>query len=395
LLILSASAGHGHIRCGQAVEKACRALGYDWEIAHVDILDYTNPLFKTVYSKMYIDMMTNMPEVLGWLYDQLDKPWKSRGRKLAFDRLHVGPFVRLLERYQPDVVFCTHSLPAEIISWLRERRRNPLCIRQAVVITDFDVHALWLCDHYEHYFVALEETRVHLEELGMPGDKITVSGIPVDPIFMHPPDRRETRRKLGLDPERATILISAGGYGVGRVESVLSLLMRLTHEVQVIAVCGKNSALKSRLDALAADQTRHPRAVLKVVGYTSAMHEYMAASDLIVGKPGGMTMCEALASGLVWVVVNPIPGQEERNSDHLLEQGCAIKCNNLPTLTYKIDQLLDEPARLACMRENALRLSRPDAAFVIARTLKDLAQMPPPRPVAPPVRAKTTVEAAS
>jgi processive 1,2-diacylglycerol beta-glucosyltransferase len=378
LLILSASAGHGHIRCGQAVERACAELGFGWTVGHIDILDYTNPLFKTVYSKMYIDMMTSMPEVLGWLYDQLDKPWKSKSRKLAFDKLHVGPFVRLLERWRPDVVFSTHSLPAEIISWLRARKRKPMAIRQGVVITDFDVHALWLCEHYEHYFVALPETRVHLEELGMPPEKITVSGIPIDPVFTRLPDRQEMRRKHGLDPERVTILISAGGYGVGRVEAVLALLLRLRHPAQVIAVCGKNEALRTRLEALAADTDRHPRVNLKVVGYTSAMHEYMAASDLIVGKPGGMTMSEALASGLVWVIVNPIPGQEERNSDHLLEEGCAIKCNNLPTLTYKIDCLLDEPARLATMRQNARRLGRPDAAFAIARTLRAMAEQPLP-----------------
>ncbi len=381
LLILSASAGHGHIRCGQAVEHACNELGFPWDVHHIDILDYTNPLFKTVYSKMYIDMMTKMPEVLGWLYDQLDKPWKGQDRKLAFDKLHVGPFVRLLERHPPDIVFCTHSLPAEIISWLRSRPRKPMVIRQAIVITDFDVHALWLCPHYEHYFVALPETRVHLEELGVPPEKITVSGIPVDPRFLQKPDQAEMRRKHGLDPDRTTILVSAGGYGVGRVETVISLLLRLRHPAQVIAVCGKNTELKERLDQMADAQDRHPRVLLKVFGYTNAMQELMTASDLIVGKPGGMTMCESLAGGLVWVVVNPIPGQEERNSDHLLEEGCALKCNNLPTLTYKIDNLLDDPARLEQMRENALRLARPDAAFVIANVLKRLADEPlPPLP---------------
>lgn len=390
LLILSASAGHGHFRCGQAVEKACQKLGFDWNVAHVDMLDYTNPLFKTVYSKMYIDMMTNMPEVLGWLYETLDKPWKSKRRKLAFDKLHVGPLIRLIEHYAPDIVFCTHSLPAEIISWLRERRRNPLAIRQAIVITDFDVHALWLCDHYEHYFVALDETRVHLEELGMPAEKITVSGIPIDPIFSSGVDRNAMRLKHGLLPDRTTILISAGGYGVGRVESVINLLLRLQHDVQVIAVCGKNATLKARLEALAADDERHPRVHLKVVGYTAAMHEFMASANLIVGKPGGMTMCEALASGLAWVIVNPIPGQEERNSDHLLEEGCGIKCNNLPALTYKIEKLLDAPGQLERMQEQSRRLSRPDAAEVIAKTLKRLVEMPPPLPVIRPLSAART-----
>jgi processive 1,2-diacylglycerol beta-glucosyltransferase len=97
------------------------------------------------------------------------------------------------------------------------------------------------------------------------------------------------------------------------------------------------------------------------------MDEYMAAADVLVGKPGGLTTSEALAKELLIVIVNPIPGQEERNSDHLLEQGAAIRCNNLPVLAYKIDQLLAAPARAAEMRQNALRLARPRAALEIVR----------------------------
>jgi processive 1,2-diacylglycerol beta-glucosyltransferase len=376
LLILSASAGAGHVRAAQAIERACAESPDSWEVAHIDILEYTNPLFRTVYSKMYLDMVNKMPEVLGWLYDQFDKPWKSRSRKLAFDKLNVRPFVKLLESHAPDLVVCTHSLPAEIISWLKARKKKKLDTHQAIVITDFDLHALWLCDHYEHYFVALPETRVHLEELGVPSEKITVSGIPIDPAFAEPLDQAQARRKLGLAPDRSTILISAGGFGVGRVETLISLLLRLQHEAQVIAICGRNVELKDELDRMALRQSHHPRVYLKVVGYTTAMHEYMAASDLIVGKPGGLTTSEALASGLVFVVVNPIPGQEERNSDHLLENGVAIRCNNLPTLTYKIDRLLDDPAHLAAMKTRARAMARPRAAFEVVETLRKMAGSP-------------------
>jgi processive 1,2-diacylglycerol beta-glucosyltransferase len=105
------------------------------------------------------------------------------------------------------------------------------------------------------------------------------------------------------------------------------------------------------------------------VGYTTEMDEYMSASDLILGKPGGLTTSEALAKGLVFVIVNPIPGQEERNSDHLLEEGVAIRCNNLPALAFKIDRLLDDGRRLEEMRKNVRRLARPDAATEIVSEL--------------------------
>jgi processive 1,2-diacylglycerol beta-glucosyltransferase len=134
-------------------------------------------------------------------------------------------------------------------------------------------------------------------------------------------------------------------------------------------ICGRSEELKGRLDARAAARPRGISPALHVVGYTTEMDEYMAAADLLVGKPGGLTSSEALARGLALVIVHPIPGQEERNADHLLEAGAAIRCNNLPALAWKIDRLLDDPARLAAMRANARRLARPHAAADIATAL--------------------------
>jgi len=139
-----------------------------------------------------------------------------------------------------------------------------------------------------------------------------------------------------------------------------------------VVVCGRNQELRQRLDALAAERAGGSNA-LTVVGYTTDMDEYMSAADILVGKPGGLTTSEALAKQLLLVIVNPIPGQEERNSDHLLEEGAAIRCNNLPVLGYKIDRLLDDPARVAAMRESARRLARPHAACEIVEKALTLA----------------------
>ena len=205
--------------------------------------------------------------------------------------------------------------------------------------------------------------------LGVPPAAITVSGIPIDPVFAVPKDARAMRLKHGLAPDRTTILVSAGGFGVGPVEALIHTLLELQHPVQLVVICGRSEALKQRLDELAAARPPELTPGLRVVGYTTDMDEYMAAADLIVGKPGGLTSSEALARGLALVIVHPIPGQEERNADHLLEAGAAIRCNNLPALAWKIDRLLDDPARLAAMRANARRLARPQAARDIAMTL--------------------------
>jgi processive 1,2-diacylglycerol beta-glucosyltransferase len=112
---------------------------------------------------------------------------------------------------------------------------------------------------------------------------------------------------------------------------------------------------------------------MKIVGFTNEMDSWMAASDLLVGKAGGLTSSEALARGLILVVVNPIPGQEERNSDHFLEEGVAIRCNNLPALAYKIDNLLADKKRFSRMQEAVKRVARPLAASeIVSIVLKSM-----------------------
>ena len=363
VLLLSASAGNGHIRAAQALDRAFQLTGAAREVRHVDTLDYTNPLFRRLYSKAYLDLVNNAPDLLGWFYDQLDTPWENERRCLALDRLNTRPFVKMVQEYQPDLIVCTHFLPAEIVSWLKAKGK--LNCRQAIVVTDFDVHAMWLCHHYEQYFVALDETRAHMEALGIPPEKLTVSGIPIDPLFAERKDKAAMRAKHGLAPDLTTILVSAGGFGVGPMEQLLESLRRMRHPAQVVALCGKNEDLKKKIER----QPSSGHVIIRPVGFTKEMDEYMSAADIVLGKPGGLTTCEALAKGLVFVIVNPIPGQEERNSDHLLEEGVAIRCNNLPALGYKLDRLLDDPQRFAAMRANSLRFARPDAAREIVEKL--------------------------
>src|SRR5215471_1000276 len=248
ILILSASAGAGHVRAAQAVEQAVLANGAG-DVRHVDALDHTTKMFRRLYQKAYIDLVNDAPQALGLLYDHLDKPWKYERRRLAFDRLNTRPFVELIKHYDPAWAVCTHFLPAEIVSWLKARRR--LRARLAVVVTDFDVHAMWLYRHVDRYFVALEETRVHLARLGIPVDRITVSGIPIDPRFDASFDKQALRRKHGLDPDRTTILIAAGGFGVGPVERIVSSMRELKHPAQVVVICGRSEELRRRVEKAA------------------------------------------------------------------------------------------------------------------------------------------------
>jgi processive 1,2-diacylglycerol beta-glucosyltransferase len=383
VLVLSASAGAGHLRAADAIEKALRIRGLASEVQHLDVLKYTNNVFRHLYSKAYLDLVNKAPEVLGWLYDHLDVPGKNEKLRLAIDRLNTLPFIKFLDKYQPDVAICTHFLPSEVISWLKGEKK--VQIVNAVVVTDLDVHAMWLCRHVEHYFVALEETRVHLMAMGFPESKVTVSGIPIDPVFAEAKDPQAMRRKHGLEEDKFTILVSAGGFGVGPVEHIIEALSHLTRPAQVVVVCGRNEELRSRLSRVIRKFTRPSLIAFKLLGFTNEMDELMTAADLFVGKPGGLTTSEALAKGLPMVVLNPIPGQEERNSDHLLEEGIALRCNNLPALAYKIDRLIDEPGKLLLMRGNALALGKPQAAFTIIERLDALRSSQPAEPSTTPV----------
>jgi processive 1,2-diacylglycerol beta-glucosyltransferase len=370
VLILSASVGAGHMRAAEALEKGFLESGTALEVRAVDVLQYTNVLFRRIYGRAYLDMVNSMPEALGWLYDSLDKPWQNERRRLALDRLNTRPFVKMLRGYKPDLAVCTHFLPSEIISWLKAK--GVLSFPQGIVITDFDAHAMWLCHHFEKYFVALDETRVHLERLGIPSNKIAVTGIPIDPVFEEQKNKQEMRIKYGLDEQCVTMLVSAGGFGVGNIRNLLDALSELATPSQILVMCGRNEELRAEIETLAETRLNNQTVTFKSFGFTRSMDELMSASDIIVGKPGGLTTCEALARGLVFVIVNPIPGQEERNSDHLLENGVAIRCNNLPALAYKIDRLLGDKTRFEEMKTKASRMARPDAARHIVRELQTL-----------------------
>ncbi|HMD38513.1 MAG TPA: glycosyltransferase [Candidatus Acidoferrum sp.] len=365
VLLLSASSGAGHVRAAQALEKAFAARG-DCVVEHIDTIQYVSKLFQRIYDKAYISMVRRAPELMGVLYDRTDNPWEHARRRLALDRLNTAPMIRLLKKVQPDLCVATHFLAAEIIAWLIAKRK--LRSHNAIVVTDYDVHAMWLCRTVERYYVAIDEAAEYLANIGVPREIIKVTGIPIDPLFAKAIDRAETRRALGLDPSAAVILVSAGGYGVGPVEQLVNDLLALQRPWQIVAIAGKAEKVRKRLEEISRGAGKLPSGTprLCAVGFTTDMDKYMAAADLLVGKAGGLTTSEALARILPMALIEPIPGQEERNADHLLEAGAAIRCNNLPAAAWKIAGLLDNPARLAKMREAARAMAKPTAAAAIA-----------------------------
>jgi processive 1,2-diacylglycerol beta-glucosyltransferase len=364
ILILSASSGAGHGRAAQALEKAFRDRG-DCHVEHVDAIDYVSKLFQRLYDDAYISLVRRAPGLMGLLYDRMDQPWSHPRRRLALDRLNTQPMIRMLKRTQPDLCIATHFLPAEILAWLIAKKK--LRARNAIVVTDYDVHAMWLCRTVDRYYVAIQESAEYLAGIGVPRENLRVTGIPIDPVFEVPAARDEARRKLGISLDVPVLLISAGGYGIGPLEKLVEDLLAFRRSWQLVAIAGKAEKLRKRLEQIskAAEKLSGGDGRLLVVGFTKEMDRYMAAADVLIGKAGGLTSSEALACGLPMVLIEPIPGQEERNADHLLEAGAAVRCNNLPAAAWKIVALLDTPEKLRTMSAAAKAMARPGAARAI------------------------------
>jgi processive 1,2-diacylglycerol beta-glucosyltransferase len=260
----------------------------------------------------------------------------------------------------------------------RQRRRGRLSARLSVAITDFDVHPLWIDARTDRYFASSDEAAHRLELRGIERARIAVTGIPVVPGFAEPVSaagRRRLRAGLGLREDRICVLVSAGGFGVGRVDRAVTALLAAAGRAggaDLVVVAGRNEKLRAELAKLPV-----PRGVrLEVLGFVTNMHELMAAADVMVSKPGGLTSSECLARSLPMIIVDPIPGQEERNATHLLEGGAACQAATPDALDFRLWRLLREPARLAEMRRAAGRLARPRAAFEVADALSGRAGAP-------------------
>ena len=358
ILVLSASVGAGHLRAAQAVEVALRHLDPDAHVENYDVLEFTNATFRRLYGRSYLDLVNKAPHVLGYFYDLLDRPpsprHKSDRLRQFVEKLNLSRFLRFVRQGQWDVIVNTHFLPAELIASLRSQ--GTIQTPQLTATTDFETHRMWVNQPCEHYFTATEEGAANLVHWGVPAADVSVSGIPVHPDFAQPKDRAECLARHGLSGDRPVVLQLAGGFGVGPVEGLYRGLLAVEPAMEIVVVAGRNEELKFRLEAIEVPQ-RHR---VHVLGFTTLMDELMTAADLVMSKPGGLTTSEALARGVAMAVVNPIPGQESRNSDYLLENGAAVKINNLATLPLKLAGLLGDPARLATLKANARRLGKPE-----------------------------------
>lgn len=363
LLMISASAGHGHVVAANALEATAREIYPNAEVKNVDILDYTAAIYRKAYAASYLKLADRAPELWGYLYNKGDRP-KAEKRQAAiiraFDRIEFAGFRSMLREYKPDHVFCTHFLPLQILR--PYEGKDWLTFTLEVCVTDYLVHGFWAQPNATHIFANSGEGVEELADKGIPRDRIRQVGIPIKPAFARQYDRAEMAAKHGLDPDVPTVLVMSGGWGAAGLPKLVQVILEFA-PVQVIAIAGRNERMRKKVEELEVPR----RAKLRPLGYVDYIHELMAISDLCVTKSGGLTTAECMAMGVPMLIPNPIPGQEERNAEYLTENGIAFIARSPGSMKYKIGKFLGDTNLRERMRKAARDKGRPRAAEEILR----------------------------
>jgi processive 1,2-diacylglycerol beta-glucosyltransferase len=357
LLLLSVSAGAGHGRAAQAIAAAAQPLQIQAE--HWDVMDYVPATFKKIYTEYYIKLVGKAPKLWGYLYDATNhsEPDEAMQRmRRGVERLSARPLLKAIEQFAPDAIVCTHFLPAEVLAHAIKKQgfNCPVWVQ----VTDFDLHRLWVQPGMAGYFAANEEIGSRMQDHDVPTGQIHVTGIPIMPVFGQVQDRAQCAAQFGLHANKPTVLLMGGGEGLGGLDTIAARLLAAVPEFQLVVLAGKNTESLNLLQQLV---KQFPLRLFPQ-GFTNQVERLMACSDLVVSKPGGLTTSECLAMGLPMIVNAPIPGQEERNCDFLLEQSVALKAIDLLSLEYRLKRLLEDRQLLATMRAKAKQLGRPRAA---------------------------------
>jgi processive 1,2-diacylglycerol beta-glucosyltransferase len=369
VLVISASIGAGHAAAGRAMASALEREGI--EAHHVDLLEYTSMPFRRLYRQAYFDLVRTAPDLVDWIGKRLDRrpreqrtlPARLRARLARLVSYHLP---RLIAQFRPSLLVHTHFLGLDILS----TRRPELGVPQVEVLTDFWVHNLYLQPIVKRYYVAAEDVAVHLRASGIEARRILVTGIPIDERYSALPDKDAARERLDLSPDRDVVLLMLGGLEMRTVAPLVDQLRTLRWPLTAVAVCGRTPGLVDRIRQQVGEHRPDALTRFRVLGHIDDVPTYMAATDLMFGKPGGLTTSEALAAGLPVAIVNPYPLQEEANANYLLEYGAGMRIDPLTTFSFKVHRLLSSPERRTSMAAAAAALGRPHAARDVVLDLR-------------------------
>jgi processive 1,2-diacylglycerol beta-glucosyltransferase len=357
ILFLYLTKHSGHYAAAVAIDDAARQLDPSVQTMLLDSFSHANPVLSKVTLKAYLTVLKAAPEIWEFMYDNPE--FKERTAKIRelLNRGSSKKLQRVLADFQPDVAVCTQAFACGVIASWKQATGNdsPALVG---VLTDFVAHRYWAHEKVDLYIAPSEETKQTLISQGVSPERIKAHGLPVGEKFTSPVDKAAVLKTLGLKPDLPKVLVMGGSLGLGPMKSVIRKLNKLPQPFDIIVVTGKNDELKERLSRKGWKLRHHTT----IFGFVENVHELMSIAEMVVTKPGGITAAEALVKQLPMIIINPIPGQEAKNTEFLLSQNVAVEAGNANDVMLYVDEFFRNPEKLRRMREAARTLGRPQAA---------------------------------
>ncbi len=372
ILILSVTAGEGHNSTAKAMQAYFRGHGADCVM--LDTFGYISPTMAKLFNDGYLFVLEKAKNAYKIGYGIAEK-FDGKKPEGVLVELANAPFLREIGDYvqndKPDAVVFTHPFAGVICGLLK--RDGRIRVPTVGILTDFVFHPFWEnCRENDFVILPTKQLKYQAYRKGFTDKQIRSFGIPIHPKFSVAIPKEEAQRKVGLKPGVATVLLMGGSMGYGNLDDTVAELdaMELGRDFQIAVVCGNNAEAKEKIEART---FTHNVLALGFVDYVDVL---MDASDCIVTKPGGLTTSEALAKGLPMVIVNPIPGQETRNTEFLLNSGAAVFTNDFADPAELVCDLMSSPDRLAAMRTCIAEIAHPNSTVDTCEFIMHIASVP-------------------
>ena len=368
ILIFSASTGGGHKRAAAALEEKIKEVNPESTVNVVDGLRSIGKVYDKTVCKGYYIMATKTPKVYGKFYKITDQKNKFYKTVMKSNSMMAKKLLETIEEYNPDVLIMCHPFISAMVSKLK--KKGKITIKAISLITDYDSHRTYISPNIDAYVLAEPQMAKKLhEEYGVDESKIYPLGIPTFDKFTEPGKKEEICAREGLDPNKTTVLLMAGSFGVTGVLRFYEQLAKADSDLQLIVITGKNEKLYEKLQKHIAELGTSDRT--KLLFFVDNVEDYMHVSNLIVTKPGGLTVTESLACHLPMAIYSAFPAQELENVKFLISQNAAIFIDK-ELGAQQILGLLHSPNRLKEMKENCEKLARPQAAEDIYKLAAEL-----------------------
>ncbi len=363
VLILYITERSGHHSAALALKSAFELKDPEGTVMCVNVTRHVFPFAEKVIHTLYMAVIKRVPKVWEKMYDNPKIVNNGKRLKNWIYALAVRRVDGLIKQFKPDAVICTQAFPCGIVAEYKNTISNCSDLALLGVLTDFAPHAFWVHKNVDYYVTACDESRDMLKSRGIEPEKIKTFGIPIDPKFSHELNREELLNNYGFKSEEPVVMVMGGGHGLGPIKDILRELDTSRRRYQLIVICGLNKKLY--------DWIHGARLRSKILSfrYTDQIEKLMTMADVIITKPGGITTAEALAKKIPMVILNPIPGQETRNSDFLISKGAAVKIDKPDEIIPVLDALMKGSAKRAgilSLFKGFGGLSKPNASADIA-----------------------------